>query len=233
MKQKRILLIVAALMSFWLMVSFRFTNACEFANSNIQFVKERTEEAIQAPDLKMSKYYAYRALNGIFNSKENFSECGCEEAIINITLASENLKEATKASNIEDTKVFLQIAMQNTLSGINALRTFGERGTSKYGDRYLSLNTHEINFVDDMMFEEVPKSEAMVRIEESLSKFEDSMNKIVETVDCERARPFILQMQNETIGKLANPDLTEKKQYYHNRVFEITEKALTKLEVCR
>ena len=232
MKQKRIILIMVSLLGLWLMVSFRSYSACEFANSNIQFVKEQTEEALQAPNLKLSKYYAYRALNSIYKAKKSFSECGCKDAITNINLASENLKEATKANTVEDSKVFLQIAMQNTLSGINALRTFGE-GKSKYGDGYLTMNTHELRLPASVMSAEEGQMASMQRIEESLTKFESSVIRIVENVDCEKARPFIEKMQNETIGKLANPNLTEKKQYYHNRVFEITERALKQLTDCQ
>ncbi|MAU17070.1 MAG: hypothetical protein CMH48_10275 [Muricauda sp.] len=233
MKQKRIILIVVSLLDLWLMVSFRSYSACEFANSNIQFVKEQTEEALQAPDLKLSKYYAYRALNSIYKSKKSFSECGCKDAIININLASENLKEATKANTVEDLQVFLQIAMQNTLSGINALRTYGVDKNSKYGDKYLTMNTHELGLPTSVLSAEEGQLVSMQRIEEHLTKFENSVIRIVENVECEKARPFIERMQNETIGKLANPSLTEKKQYYHNRVFEITDRALKQLVDCQ
>ncbi len=228
--------VASGAVGLWLSFSaFAPYSPCEFANNNILFIKEQTQQAIAAPDLKMSRYYAYKALNGIWNAQYSFSECGCEDAITSMDLASDNLKEATRADSVEDSKTFLQIAMKNTRNGINAIDEY-KNNLSKYGNDVLSLNISETKNIS----EAEPKNEessdlsrfSVKKIEESLDKYSKSIDNVVKINDCAKAREFILSTRKKTEADLLSPDLSQRKHYYHNRVLQITKEALNKLEGC-
>ena len=69
MKNNKIILLVVfviGLLILWLMASFTTpANACEYASSNIEYIKNKIVDAVLADDLNMAKYHAYKALNGI------------------------------------------------------------------------------------------------------------------------------------------------------------------------
>lgn len=209
--------------------SFKNYNPCDFASNNITFIKEQTENAVSASELQMAKYYAYKALDGIWNAQYSFDKCGCDDAIVNIELASKNLKEATKSGSLEDSKTFLQIAMRNARNSMNAIVEF-ESSYSKYGYESLSKNTKKD--VSDLKAEISLDNNSLEKMEARLAQYEKSITNVIQMNDCLRAQEFIAETQKITKTELSNPLLSLRKQYYHHRVIEITEAALRKLENC-
>ena len=64
MNARKIILLIAfalGLLGFWLMTAFSTRNACEYANSNLQFIKSEIESAVVSTTLDMAKYHAYKA----------------------------------------------------------------------------------------------------------------------------------------------------------------------------
>ncbi len=203
------------------MVSFTKYNNCIVAATNVSFIKDQTKLALETSDFQLSKYHAYKALNGIWSAKTSFSECGCIDVINNMELASSNLKEATQASNYSDSKIFLKIAMQNALTSVSAIEDF-----KKDGENHLDSTKHNIT--------ETSKKPSTIdfhtdKIEEALERFETSLNRVVEIDDCDRAYQFVRAMQEDTKAKLMNKDVSQRKHYYLTRVVQITDGALEKL----
>lgn len=206
------------------LLSFSTFNACEVANSNVIFVKDQTQLALDNSDFQKSRYHAFKAINGIWKAKYSFSECDCDGLATNMELASKNLKEATKAQSKEDQEVFLKIAMQNTLTGMTAIKGY-KKVSQVDGTAKESVKENKVVDTSRKMVEEA----YLNQIEEALSKFEKSLNKVVELDDCQNAYKFIRAMQDETHEKLSKKDLTNRKIYYLTRVVEITNGALLKI----
>ena len=110
----------------------------------MEYIKDQTETAISANELQITKYYAYKAINGIEKTRSNFEACGCQEAISSLDDVLNNLKEATKAETHPSSKEALQKALKNTLKGIKELQDFGLSVSDVYGDSMLVLNTKEV-----------------------------------------------------------------------------------------
>ena len=64
-----------------LLSSFTGVNACQYANSNLQYIKTQTKEALATSDFEKSRYHTFKAINGIEKTRENFKACGCEKEI--------------------------------------------------------------------------------------------------------------------------------------------------------
>ena len=74
----KVLSTVLMFLMLFSMSSFDISKACDYAGSNIGFIKSQTERALAAEDINTSRFYAYKALNAIEKSKEQIEACGCE-----------------------------------------------------------------------------------------------------------------------------------------------------------
>ena len=235
MKSKKFnLLIVFAIgiQSLFSMASVKAANACEYANSNMEYIKDQTETAISANELQITKYYAYKAINGIEKTRSNFEACGCQEAISSLDNVLDNLKEATKAETHPSSKEALQKALKNTLKGIKELQDFGLSVTDVYGDSMLVLNTKEVMEAQGGIL--LPEGKLLEQqIHNGLTDFEISINKIVNELECAEAKRFIKKTYDNASITLLNTDLTKPKKIYHQRVKTITQNALVKLKNCK
>jgi len=77
-----------------LLSSFAPGEACNYASSNLNYSKARTEEALAKDDLNMARFYTYKAIKGIQTSTNRFEDCGCRDADVNIEESLINLKAA-------------------------------------------------------------------------------------------------------------------------------------------
>ena len=214
------------------MASVKSANACEYANSNMEYIKDQTETAISANELQITKYYAYKAINGIEKTRSNFEACGCQEAISSLDNVLDNLKEATKAETHPSSKEALQKALKNTLKGIKELQDFGLSVTDVYGDSMLVLNTKEVMEAQGGIL--LPEGKLLEQqIHNGLTDFEISINKIVNELECAEAKRFIKKTYDNASITLLNTDLTKPKKIYHQRVKTITQNALVKLKNCK
>ncbi len=223
--------LVLGIIALFTMASFTVNDACAFANQHTEFIKEQTQLAINANDIQKTKYHAYKALKGINKTKDNFKACPCENALENIKNAERNLREATKANSITDSKTFLNIALENTLTSLEALEAFENNNESEYGDDVLILNTKQV--LDNQGGVLLPKGKQLRKnMDSSLAEFESSLEKIVQHVDCSDAFHFLTKIHTKTKNKLNDTTLSEAKVYYHQRVKEITYDALLELNGC-
>ena len=214
------------------MAFVKSANACEYANSNMEYIKDQTETAISANELQITKYYAYKAINGIEKTRSNFEACGCQEAISSLDNVPDNLKEATKAETHPSSKEALQKALKNTLKGIKELQDFGLSVTDVYGDSMLVLNTKEVMEAQGGIL--LPEDKLLEQqIHNGLTDFEISINKIVNELECAEAKRFIKKTYDNASITLLNTDLTKPKKIYHQRVKTITQNALVKLKNCK
>ncbi|MDX1314955.1 MAG: hypothetical protein R3356_05585, partial [Eudoraea sp.] len=123
--------------------SFSTNKACEYVGSNIGYIQKQTQKALDASDLNTSRYYAYKALNAIEKTKEQFMACGCELAEQSIIESLDHLKRATRVSSLTGTRLILEKALNGVQSSLQALEEHEEVHQSQYGSDQLSLNTRE------------------------------------------------------------------------------------------
>lgn len=235
MKHRKIILLIVfviGLLGLWLMASFSSpANACQYASSNLEYIKSKIEEAVVSNDLNMAKYHAYKALNGIEKTKNNFLDCGCEGAIKSLETTLTHLKKATKADVLPKSKTALHRALESTTIGINVLYEFGQQTTSDYGSNVLVLNTKDVlNFQNGMLLTQ--GSAVKKQVHECLLSFESSLDKVVSDVDCEEAERFINNIHEEARLTLLNTNLSQHKKEYHQRVKNLTKEALENLGDC-
>ncbi|MBW8243337.1 hypothetical protein K1F50_11040 [Muricauda oceani] len=235
MKGRKIILLIVfviGLLSLWLMASFSNpANACQYASSNLEFIKSKIEDAVMAKDLNLAKYHAYKALNGIEKTKGNFMDCGCEGAIESLESTLEHLKTATKATALVKSKPALHKALESTIIGINVLQEFEQETFSDYGSNVLVMNTTDVlDFKHGMMLTQ--GSSVKKQVHQCLLDFESSLSKVVSDVDCEEAHRFISNIYEEARLKLLNTNLTQHKKEYHQRVKTLAKKALESIGNC-
>ena len=205
--------------------------ACAYAGSNIGYIKSQTQKAIAADDINTSRYFAYKALNAIEKSRQQFEDCNCDYANKNIFESLDNLKKATRVSSLNGTKILLKRALDNVMGSEEALQKHDELHGSQYASDVLAMNTKGAE--EDKMAMKQPEGPALRKqIDQSLLNYENSLEKVVNSVDCKDAYAFAHRIYRHCEEELLNPELTEAKKYYNLRTKQITEKALEKLKKC-
>ncbi|WP_127139232.1 hypothetical protein [Flagellimonas oceanensis] len=235
MNNRKIILLVVfgiGLLGLWLMASFSTpASACQYASSNLEYIKSKIQDAVMAEDVNMAKYHAYKALNGIEKTRSNFLDCGCEGAIESLESTLDHLKTATKANALPKTKLALHKALEKTIIGINVLEEFEQETSSEYGSNVLVMNTTDVlDFNNGMMLTQ--GSTIKKQVHQCLLDFESSLNKVVSDVDCEDAHRFISNTYEEARLTLLNANLSQHKKEYYQRVKTLTKEALDKLGSC-
>ncbi|MBO0329255.1 hypothetical protein [[Muricauda] lutisoli] len=235
MKSRKIILLIVfviGLLGLWLMASFNSpANACQYASTNLEYIKNQIQEAVLAKDLNMAKYHAYKALNGIEKTKSNFLDCGCEGAIESLGTTLSHLKSATKSNALQNSKLKLHKALESTIIGLNVLKEFGQQTSSDYGSNVLVMNTKEVlDFQNGMLLTQ--GAAVKKQVHQCLLGFESSLNKVVTDVDCKDANRFIKNIYEESRLTLLNTELSQHKKEYHQRVKTLAEEALEKLGNC-
>lgn len=222
---------ILGLIGFWMMAAFKSYNSCEFANTNIDFVKDQTQTALEANDINIVKLFSNNALDIIDQTKNDFIECGCTEATEPINTIEKNLQLVSRSTKLEESKTFLKAALQNVILSIKLLREHEEENSSFYGDDVLVMNTKSA--LDEQGGVLLPKGKAREElIYESLTEFKISIDNVVKNVDCEDAFFFISKLHKNAKRDLDNISLSENERFYHEKVSDITYQALLKLDGC-
>ncbi len=215
---------------FCLFSSFGPTQPCEYAGSNIAYVKAQMEKALEMEDFQLMRFHIYKALDAIVKSKRQLEDCACEDASERIIEVSELLKSAAKTSSLAATRILLQKASHNAVEGLEALYEHEQHG-SPYGTDNLTVNTTDIETGHNLS---LPPDEKIVKqkIDSSLTKYSTSLQKVVNTVNCKEARTFATRIYEHCEQQLLRSDLSEGKKYYNLRTKEITGKVLEQLGEC-
>ena len=210
--------------------SFSSNLECEYAGSNIGYAKTLTEKAIQIDDINQARYFAYKALSAIENSKKQLTVCGCKYAVEGMEESLSTLKLATKATTLNGAHVLLTRSLEHTKGGLEALEEH-HLHDSKYASDVLAINTKDAAeknaSLKDTSFETLTE-----KIDISLEKYRNSLNKVVETVDCPEAKVFAQRVFDNCEQELLKEDLSEGKKYYNLRTKEITAEALIRIGEC-
>ena len=211
--------------------SFVKNKACAYADSNIGYVKQQTLKALECTDLNTARYYTYKALNAIENSRKQLESCGCEDASKSIYDGLENLKNATQTSSLNGTKILLNKALENTIASLESLEAH-DLHSSKYASDILVVNTKNAESENASFM--VPQGKALeYKIDLSLVKFQHSLKKVVTSVPCGEAHDFADRIYKNCENELLKPNLSEGKKYYNLRVKQIVAKALEELGDCK
>ena len=224
------------LLGMFVLSSFNIEDACDYAASNIGYAKNQTQRALDAEEINSARFYAYKALNAIEKSRKQITKCDCDYAGKSIYAGLENLKQATRATSLNDTKVLLRKALLNTTGGLESLEKH-EFHDSKYTNDVLTINTKESDntekYKEKKLAMKRPEGrELKKKIDKSLVNFQNSLNEVVYSVDCEEAKEFANRIYKNCEQQLLREDLSEAKRYYNLRTKEITQEALEKLDSC-
>lgn len=216
---------------FALFSAFKINQACDYADSNLGYVKAEIEKAMAMDDLQLVRYHTYKALNAISKSKKQLEECGCADATANITEGSEHLKQATKATSLASSGILLKKALEETTESLEALKNH-QQHDSPYGNDVLVMNTDSPK---NKVASHAPPSDKVIRqkIDSSLIKYRISLGQVINTIDCEKAHDFAQRIYNDCEQQLLKPNLSEGKKYYNLKTKEITAEALKKLGDCK
>lgn len=215
-----------------MMASFKNYNACEYADSSINFIKIQTETALSSKSHTMMKFFSGKALKSMKTTKSNFNECGCFEADRHLTLVEQNLLLSMRAEQQLTTRQHLLIVLSSVNATIEMLDDFENGAQSYYGSGILTLNT-KTNMELQGGVALLPKAvEKEQMVEASLDDFRKSLANVVSHVECEEAFRFISKIHQEAKNKLEIEKLTDSKKLYHQRVMEIAHESLLKLDGC-
>ncbi|MEO9894606.1 hypothetical protein [Aurantibacter sp.] len=211
--------------------SFEISEECEYAGSNMGYIKTQTQKAITATNVNESHFKAYKALNAMEKSQKLFDDCGCTDAYDYMKEALKHLKSATRAITLNETRLLLNKSLENTIASIAAIEDHEEHRSS-YGKDVLALNT--VNSENTTTaFENKPKEiDFKQKIDISLISYEASLQTVVETVECKEAYAFAMRIYNHCEAQLLKEDLSEGKKYYNLRTKDITKKALDQIGDC-
>jgi soluble cytochrome b562 len=222
---------LTAIVLLVLLSSFTVDKACDYAGSNINYVKSQTEKALAVDDINQARFYTYKAVNSIEKSKKQLKDCGCTYAEESISDGLSDLILATKATSLNGTRILLNRALEHIIGGIESIEEH-ELHNSKYGSNLLAMNTI-VSDAEKMAMQKPSGKEFEVKIDASLEKYRESLDKIVNSVDCASARAFAENIYFHCEQQLLLPNLTEGKKYYNYRTKEITAEALEKLQDCK
>ncbi|CAM4355001.1 hypothetical protein [Zobellia nedashkovskayae] len=209
--------------------SYGASQDCDYATSNIGYVKNQTKKALSMKDLQMTRFYTFKALTALEKSKNNIAECGCEEASDSALENIEYLKNATKATSLAGARILLNKALLYSAESLEAIANHDEHG-SIYGSDNLIMNVTSSKKEETMAF--LDNTKIRQRIDTSLLKYKTSLDKVINTVDCAEARAFAQNIYENCEQELLKPHLSESKKYYNLKTKEITEKALDRLGNC-
>ncbi|MDL5511625.1 hypothetical protein QSE00_07380 [Arenibacter sp. M-2] len=223
--------IIVCSLALFIYSSFKSNKACEYAGSNIGYIQSQTEKAIATDDINISKYFAYKALNAIVKSKSQLEDCGCEHAMALIHESSVNLTNATRASSIPGVQILLKKALDNALGSMEALNEHDSHD-SRYNNDVLAMNT-KTSIAAKESLKPVDTNTLEIKVNIALEKFKESLDKVVETVDCKEATAFAQNVYNNCEQQLLKSNLSAGKKYYNLKTKEIAANALKKLNGCR
>jgi hypothetical protein len=211
--------------------SFDLSKACDYAGSNIGYIKSQTEQALAAEDINTSRYFAYKALNAIEKSRAQIEACGCDYAKESIYEGLDNLKKATRIASLNGVKILLTRALDNSMGSLEAIRDHDEHAGSMYANDMLAMNTKTAEKEKLSMVMPVGK-DLERKIDLSLVNYQNSLNEVVNSVECKEAYEFASKIYAHCEQELLKPQLTEAKKYYNLRTKQITAIALDKLKDC-
>ncbi len=222
--------ILVAILTFGLFSSFASNEACNYANSNMGFVKTQTQNAISENDINKSRFYIYKAIKGIQSTSSKFKECGCTDAEVSIDESLINLKAAAKATSIKGTHILLNEALHHIVDVFDALEQH-EMHDNAFASKEFAMNT---TMEVENTLEEIKsdKSEMQQTIDVALLKYEASLQNVVNSVKCSDATAFAKKIYEQCEQQLLKKDLSEGKKYYNLRTKEITANALKALKGC-
>ncbi len=211
--------------------SFKVDKACEYATSNMDYVKAETRKAISKENINLAKYHTYKAINAIEKSKEQMKDCGCIYAEHSIEDGKTDLILATRTTSLSGTRILLNRALEHITGAIESIEEH-ELHDSQYGIDLLAMNI-TIHESGEVPMRKPTEIEINQKIDASLENYRRSLERVINKVDCASARAFAENIHLHCEQQLLRPNLSEGKKYYNYRTKEITAKALEKLKACK
>ena len=208
------------------------SEACNYAGSNLGYVKTQTEKAVVVNDINKSRFFTYKAIKALHKSIEQFNDCGCERADVDIEESLKNLKLAAKATSLNGTKILLREALKNTVSALEAINDH-KLHSSSYSSTELAMVKVVGNKEKLKPMAKRPSEKLLhKKIDASLSNYRKSLNIIVDSVNCKDARAYAEKVYKQCEQQLLKPNLSEGKKYYNLKTKEITAEAIERLQGC-
>ncbi len=214
-------------LSLFIFSSFKSNTECEYSSSNLDSAKKQIQKALEKEDINYAKYYTYKAINTLEKTKKSFESCDCEKAKIGFDESLAFLKLASKSDALSGVQTYLDNTLDLLEASLFQLDTHNAH-KDKYPNDVLAMNTKNGSEVA------TPNSKKSLeeKIDASLEKYRQSLDKVVNTVNCKEAKAFAQGVFDECEEQLLKPNLSEGKKYYNLRTKQITLDALNKLGDC-
>lgn len=221
-------LLLIGIFCFLVLSSFNITDrACEYVGSNIEYIASQAKKALAQTDFNKTKFEIYKAINAVEKTKGKLKDCGCSYASKNLMEGLEHLINATKISSIDGAKILLNKALESTDTSLELLQQHHTH-QSKYQHHELTLNTKKS---EDEKASRLNSGRTLRQtIDSSLTKFEESVTKIVASTHCSDAKKYLLKVKSNCENELLKEELSEGKKYYNLRTKTIATEALKKLK---
>jgi len=132
---------------------------------------------------------------------------------------------------LSSVKILLKKALDNALGSMEALDEHDSHD-SRYNNDVLAMNT-KTSIAEKKSHKPLDKNTLEIKVDIALEKFKESLDKVVESVDCKEATAFAQNVYNICEQQLMKPNLSEGKKYYNLKTKEIAANALKKLSGCK
>jgi len=212
--------------------TLRAGNSCDYSKAHINYLKQQTEKAIEADNINTARYFAYKALNAIEKPMKQWDSCECTYSVKAIREGLSYLKKATKAFSLGGTRIHLKKVLEVVLIAEEALENHDSHEDSQYDNSTLELNTKGVLNRRAKTHKPLKGRQLERRIEASLTNFENSLAKVVASVDCKNALDFANTIYANCEKELKREDITEAKKYFNLKTKEIVTQAIVQLNNC-
>lgn len=212
-----------------LLFSFKTKHPCDYANSNISYVLDEIQTAYKTEKIEHSKFFIFKALNGLEKSKKQLADCNCTSSLKLISDTESLLKRAIKTEEIKEYKLIVDVALINIKSSLKEIAAH-HLHTADTPKRLIAMNyISDEAPITNLNTNNTPLES---KIDSLLKNYEESLQLVVTTVNCKEAKALAKKNYHKSEKELLRQDLTEAKRYFHYRTKEITKTALDQIGEC-
>ncbi len=227
----RLLYVISIFSLLGLTSASGMNQACLSAGESLEFIQRQTRTALQVEEMDRLRYHTYKAINAMQETLAAFRSCGCKEAEEEILKAQENLKQAASEGSIRASRILLYQALERSVQSLRIL----EKHQGKHGHTFSEEFINRIHGTPTLLPEDEQRNReaaSRARIDESLEAFKASLQAVIETVDCEKARSFLHRTHQDAHRALERSSLSSTQKYYQEETRRICAEALAQLGDC-
>lgn len=244
----------------WFTTNASATDRCNLAYQSATNLYQQTKKSLEAYNITNLKLSAKRAVSILQDLKDESQKCGCKDANNTSYDALDNLSKALEKAEFEDSRFYVSRSHRNAKDIIGFLEVCQQNGDTFTVDQEEDLITQRKQLLEqqkrleeaqreleqemkrqkllqkeilekkqqELEAQSVLKSEA----EKALDEMEAAIRLIILNVDCENARPLVLDSYERTLEQLEGETLEATKSYYAFKAKELAHNLINSLDAC-